>query len=82
MRCNTGVEDSLLEALVYFCSCAAISRDDKCQIFLRLVSCWQDNNFSHAKLETFLLNFQDKNLVNIIILALFCPNNDADTDQG
>ena len=82
MRCSSGVEESLLEALVYYCSCPEISRDEKCQIFLRLVSCWQDNNFSHAKLETFLLNFQDQNLVNIIILALFCPQEDSDTDQG
>ena len=82
MRCNAGVEDCLLEALVYYCSCAEISADQKCQIFLRLVSCWQDNNFSHIKLETFLLNFQDQNLVNIIILALFCPQEDSDTDQG
>ena len=82
MRCNAGVEDGLLEALVYYCSWAEISRDDKCQIFLRLVSCWQENSFSHTKLETFLLNFQDQNLVNIIILALFCPQDESDTDQG
>ena len=81
MRLNTGVEDSLLEALLYYCSCPVISREEKCQIFQRLVSCWQDNNFSNQKLESFLLNFQDGNLVNIIILTLFCPSSDADPNQ-
>ena len=81
MRLSSGVEDSLLEALVYFCSCQAISREEKCQIFERLVSCWQDNNFSNHKLETFLLNFQDGQLVNIIILTLFCPPSETEPNQ-
>ena len=77
MRGTSGVEDRLLEALVYFCSCQAITREEKCQIFERLVSCWQDNKFSHDKLENFLLNFEDGNLVNIIILTLFCPSDES-----
>ena len=73
MKHNKNVDDLLLEAFIYFCSLPQASKEDKCSMFERLVCCWQDQNLSFPKLESFLLASQDQSLLNIIIMTLFCP---------
>ena len=69
----------MLETFSYFCSQAA-SKEDKCSMFERLVWCWSDQKLNFTKLEYYLLNIEDKSILNIIILTLFCPDSDTVTN--
>ena len=82
MKQNKNVDDLLLETFLYFCSIPQASKEDKCSMFERLVCCWQDQNLSFPKLESFLLASQDKSLLNIIIMTLFCPEKDENMTNG
>ena len=77
-------EDLLLESFLYHCSLPGINNQDRQTMFQRLVCCWNDQNLCFTKLEKVLLSTEDSNLLNIIILTLFCPsqpdNQDAESN--
>lgn len=72
----------LLDTFLYYCSLAAVGREDKCALLARLVSCWHEAGLSFARLEAALLAARDPALLAVIIVTLFCPNTDLDTENG
>ena len=72
----------LLDTFLYYCSLAAVGREDKCALLARLVSCWHEAGLSFARLEAALLAARDPALLAVIIVTLFCPNTDLGTENG
>lgn len=54
----------------------------KRQLLERLIACWQDQKFSFVQLEKLFLQNSDALLLHILVLTLFCPNEDRSVDSG
>ena len=55
---------------------------EKKQLTERLIACWQDQKFSFVQLETLLLERADPLLLQVLVLTLFCPEDERDTLDG
>jgi hypothetical protein len=55
---------------------------EKKQLTERLIACWQDQKFSFVLLETLLLERADPLLLQVLVLTLFCPENERDILDG
>ena len=56
--------------------------NEKKQLTERLIVCWQDQNFSFTQLESLLLEKADPRLLQVLVLTLFCPDEERDTLNG
>eukprot|EP00095_Tigriopus_kingsejongensis_P005381 maker-scaffold1024_size69702-snap-gene-0.11 protein:Tk05381 transcript:maker-scaffold1024_size69702-snap-gene-0.11-mRNA-1 annotation:"PREDICTED: uncharacterized protein LOC103572785" len=52
------------------------------QLVERLVACWQDQKLSFVHLESLFLRFADPLLLQTLVLTLFCPSDERETDRG
>lgn len=80
LKHKKNLEDLLLETFLYFFSLPGPSNQDKCSLFERLVCCWNEQHLNFSKLEDILLSSLDPTLLNIVILTLFCPSDQANTN--
>lgn len=52
------------------------------QLVERLVACWQDQKLSFVHLETLFLRHANALLLQTLVLTLFCPCDERETDRG
>ena len=55
---------------------------EKRQLTERLIACWQDQKFDFLQLETLLLEKADPMVLQVIVLTLFCPDEERDNLDG
>lgn len=54
----------------------------KRRLLERLIACWQDKKFSFIHLERLLLERSTPTLLQTLVMTLFCPSEDRDSDEG
>ena len=52
---------------------------EKKQLTERLVACWQDQKLNFAQLESLFMEKSDPLLLQVLVLTLFCPDDERDT---
>ena len=52
------------------------------QLLERLIACWQDQKFSFVLLEKLFLQHSEQLLLQTLVLTLFCPEAERDTNRG
>ncbi|TRY75583.1 hypothetical protein TCAL_13348 [Tigriopus californicus] len=79
----------LKETQARFQLSADLSQDDsntdseiRRQLVERLVACWQDQKLSFVHLETLFLGHANALLLQTLVLTLFCPSDERQTDRG
>ena len=81
IRHNTSVPENIFQSFQYYASFKNTSKEEKSQLFERLVSCWQDQRFSFVKLENLILSSADTSILHILIFTLFCPTGNAESER-
>ena len=82
MKHRRNIDEHLLATFEYHSAQPNVTKEDKCSMFERLVGCWQEQKLNFHKLESYLLDSEDKNILNVVILTLFCPNNELKITNG
>jgi len=82
MKHRRNLDEHLLATFEYYNTQPNVTKEDKCSMFERLVGCWQEQKLNFHKLESYLLDSEDKNILNVVILTLFCPNNELKITNG
>jgi len=54
----------------------------KRRLLERLIACWQERKFSFIHLERLLLERSTPTLLQTLVMTLFCPSEDRDSDEG
>ena len=54
----------------------------KRRLLERLIACWQDKKFSFIHLERLMLEKSTPTLLQTLVMTLFCPSEDRDSDEG
>ena len=54
----------------------------KRRLLERLIACWQDKKFSFIHLERLLLERSTPTLLQTLVMTLFCPSEERDSDEG
>ena len=70
---NKNVLESIFSSFQFYATLSSTSKEEKSQLFERLVACWQDQRYSFVKLENLILNSASENILHILIFTLFCP---------
>ena len=70
---NQNVPENIFTSFQYYASLHFTSKEEKSQLFERLVACWQDQRYSFVKLENLILKLAGDNILHILIFTLFCP---------
>lgn len=73
IRQNKNVPENIFQSFQYYATFKFTSKEEKSQLFERLVACWQDQRYSFVKLENLILNSADESILHILIFTLFCP---------
>ena len=73
IRHNKSVPENIFDSFQYYASLNFTSKEEKSQLFERLVACWQDQRYSFVKLENLILHSAGENILHILIFTLFCP---------
>ena len=55
---------------------------EKRQLTERLIACWQDQSFSFEQLEKLIMEKTDPLLLQVLVLTLFCPEEERDISDG
>ena len=80
IRHNKHIPEYIFQSFQYYATLKFTAKEEKSQLFERLVACWQDQRYSFVKLENLILNSADENILHILIFTLFCPN--AELEDG
>ena len=81
IRHNSSVPENIFQSFQYYASFKNTSKEEKSQLFERLVACWQDQRFSFVKLENLILSSAETSILHILIFTLFCPAGDTESER-